>query len=91
VASNTIVTTATTHANPRVQRFHPRFLGWVLAASGVIASARILATFFLGNRAAIKTKAPASGRTPYAGATFVALELREAFGVRPFSGALARN
>src|SRR5438874_5936132 len=37
-------------------------------------------------------KAPASGRTPNAGATFFVLEQREAFGVRPLAGAFsARN
>ena len=50
---STIVITATTHANTTINRFHERFLGSELAASGLIASARILTTFFPGNLAAL--------------------------------------
>ena len=44
---------ATTHATATTHRFHERFRGSELAASGIIASARILTTFFPGNLTAL--------------------------------------
>jgi hypothetical protein len=51
-------------------RFGENLRGGLGSSSGVIASARILTTFFLGNRAAIKTKAPACWREQHRGVFF---------------------